>query len=97
MRGPASPKSVEVKGPMTNPSASKQSAPAMSNKNSGSSSSSIKRSESESATNAGMAGKKFNPSIVVESEKGHDRNSGSALRGGSSRKSSHKSGNRYGA
>lgn len=69
----------------------------MSNKNSGSSSSSISRSESESATNAGFVGKKHNPAIVVESERGHNRNSGSALRGGASRKGSHKDGNRYGA
>lgn len=97
VRCAATPKSVEVKGPMTNPSASKQSAPNMSNKNSGSSPSSVSKHESESATNAGFTGTKGNLNIVVETTEGHTRNSGSALRGGASRKSSHKSGNRYGA
>lgn len=97
VRGAATPKAVEVKGPMTNPKASKQSAPNMSNKNAGSSSSSTSKHESESATNAGFTGSKGDLHIVVESERGHNRNQGSALRGGASRKGSHKDGNRYGA
>lgn len=94
VRGAATPKSIEVKGPMTNPKANSPKAPSMSNKNSGTSSPS---SGSQSATNAGMKGSPFDPKIVVEPKHGHDRNSGSALRGGASRKSSHKDGNRYGA
>lgn len=97
VRGAATPKMVEAKGPMTNPKASKQSAPNMSNKNSGSSPSKTSKHESESATNAGFTGVNGNLNIVTETERGHTRNQGSALRGGPSRKGSHKDGNRYGA
>lgn len=96
VRGAATPKSVEVKGPMTNPKASSPKAPAMSNKNKGASASAVSKSESESATNAGFVGTKSDLNIKDEVTTSHTRNSGSALRGGSSRNSSHDSGNRYG-
>ena len=96
VRGPQTPKSVEPKGPVSQVSG-KPSAPNMSNKNRGSSSPKVSRSESESATNEGFKGKAHDPKIKNEVSSGHIRNSGSALRGGPSRTSSHKSGNRYGA
>lgn len=95
VRGAATPKSVEVKGPMTNPSGRSRS-PNMSNKNAGTSSPKTSKQESESATNAGFTGSTFNPVIKDEIKQGHNRNNGSALRSGSNRSSSHDSGNRYG-
>lgn len=96
VRGAATPKSVEMKGPVTNPKASSPKSPNMSNKNSGSSPVGVAKTESESATHAGFKGTDLPMPIVTESERGHNRNSGSALRGGSGRKSSHSSGNRFG-
>jgi hypothetical protein len=96
VRGAATPKSVEVKGPMTNPKASSPKAPAMKNSNKGASASAVSKSESESATNAGFVGTKTDLNIKDEGKSSHIRNGGSALRGGAGRNSSHDSGNRYG-
>jgi hypothetical protein len=66
VRGAATPKSVEVKGPMTNPKASSPKAPAMKNSNKGASASAVSKSESESATNAGFVGTKTDLNIKDE-------------------------------
>jgi hypothetical protein len=109
VKGPAAPKRVEMKGVVSQVSKQKDftATPAMDNKNGNASGGSkVKPTQSPSdkagatrgfaGPKTGFAGESVDLHIKDETSRGHDRNKGSALRGGDGRNSSHTSGNRYG-
>lgn len=102
IKSAGSPKKIEMKGPVSQVSKSKSftKVPSMDNKNGGGSNVKTESSPSDRAASAttfpGFRGQAVDLHIKGENTKGHLRNSGSALRGGAGRNSSHDSGNRYG-